>query len=182
MEGGIKAWNGMVATGTFEAGMAFFAPATDIREIVAVAWSMEEGSRRFYQRAGELLRSDPETVEIFRQLTEAEDAHKHSLLASYEHLTGRRADPTICIQKMGMAEEGIMEGGIPVKEALVWLQDREITEILDLAMGLEINAYDLYLKMGRRMEAEESGRIFAELAREEQHHLERLGQLLDSRL
>ena len=172
----------MVATGGPEAGMAYFAPAAEIREMVALAWAMEEGSRRFYQGAGERLQSDPEAAELFRQLVQAEEGHKRSLLAGYEHLAGRPAEPASLVPEMGEAGSGdTMEGGTPVREALAWLEGRELTDVLDLAMGLEINAYDLYIKMARRVD-EESRPIFAGLAREEQQHLERLGQLLDRRL
>jgi rubrerythrin len=183
MEGGIRAWHGMVATGTFEAGMAYFPPGADTREIVALAWAMEEGSRRFYRGAGERRQADPEAVELFRQLAEAEDGHKRHLLASYEHLAGRAADPASWAQARGAAGDGaIMEGGLPVEAALGWLAGRDLVDVLDLAMGLEINAYDLYIKIGRRVEEENARRIFAGLAKEEQQHLARLGQLLDRRL
>ena len=49
MEGGIRAWKGMVAHGLPEAGMAYFSPAANAEEIVGLAWSLEEGSRSFYQ-------------------------------------------------------------------------------------------------------------------------------------
>jgi sulfur-carrier protein adenylyltransferase/sulfurtransferase len=182
MEGGIRAWNGMVATGGLEAGMAYFEPAAGLREMVALAWAMEEGSRRFYQGAGERLQSDPEAAELFRQLIRAEEGHKRSLLASYDHLAGRPADPASLAADMEEAGGGgTMEGGISVREALSWLEGRELAELLELAMGLEINAYDLYIKMGRRV-GDEERQIFAGLAREEQQHLERLAQLLDRRL
>jgi rubrerythrin len=182
MEGGIRAWNGMVATGGLEAGMAYFTPAAKMREIVALAWAMEEGSRRFYQGAGDRLQAEPEAAELFRHLIQAEEGHKTSLLASYGHLADRPADPASLAHGMeGTGSGDIMEGGIPVGEALSWLEGRELAEVLELAMGLEINAYDLYIKMGRRVAGEER-QIFAGLAREEQQHLERLAQLLDRRL
>lgn len=180
MAGGIKAWDGMMATGPFEIGMAFFAPAVDIRQITGLAWTMEEGSRRFYQEAGKEMQSTPEAAQLFWKLVEAEEGHKRKLLASYEHLTGRSADPTSWVKELGIGgEEAIMEGGVPVREVLSWLQGRELAEVIELAMGLEINAYDLYIKMGRKVKSEAARQIFALLAREEQQHLELLGQVLD---
>jgi rubrerythrin len=183
MEGGIRAWHGMVATGTFEAGMAYFPPGADTREIVALAWAMEEGSRRFYRGAGEQLQFDPAAAELFRQLVEAEDGHKHRLMASYERFAGHAADPASWAREAGAGGDGAaMEGGVPVQEALGWLKGRELVDILDLAMSLEINAYDLYIKIGRQADDEKAKRIFAGLARDEQQHLAWMGQLLDGRL
>ena len=44
MEGGIRAWKGLVAEGIPEAGMAYFSPATRPEEMIALAWLLEDGS------------------------------------------------------------------------------------------------------------------------------------------
>ena len=41
MEGGIRAWKGMVAHGLPEAGMAYFSPAANREEMVDLAWALE---------------------------------------------------------------------------------------------------------------------------------------------
>jgi rubrerythrin len=75
-----------------------------------------------------------------------------------------------------------MEGGVKVSEALSWIEGRSITEVLELAMGLETNSYDLYIKMGRRMTDAASKEVFSRLASGEKDHLERLVGLLEARL
>jgi hypothetical protein len=50
MEGGISAWDGLVAAGPPEAGMARFAAAASAEELIALAWYLEAGSRTFYGR------------------------------------------------------------------------------------------------------------------------------------
>ncbi len=182
MEGGIRAWEGKVATGGVEAGMAFFTPAVGTLQMVALAWAMEEGSRRFYQGACERLRADAEAARLLGELVHAEEEHKRGLLAGYEHLAGKPADPASLVQELaGTGSGDTMEGGVPVAAALAWLEGKDLAVVLELAMGLEINAYDLYIKMERRVDAELRW-IFAGLAREEQRHLERLAGLLDRRL
>jgi rubrerythrin len=48
-----------------------------------------------------------------------------------------------------------------------------------MAMGLEANAYDRYLKMVDVSESDEAKEVFRAIAREEKGHLGRLSQLLD---
>ena len=43
-----------------------------------------------------------------------------------------------------------MEGGMSIFGALDWARGKKLTDVLDLAIGLETNSYDLYIKMGRR--------------------------------
>lgn len=74
-----------------------------------------------------------------------------------------------------------MEGGIEVANVLAWAKGRQINEILDLAISLEMNAYDLYLKMGRTVENEQAATIFRTLAEEELQHLRQLSALREAR-
>ena len=75
-----------------------------------------------------------------------------------------------------------MEGGVAVKDALEWIKGKGVAESLELAMGMEVNAYDLYIKMSRAIEDKQAQQIFEKLSEEEQVHLERLAGLLDKRI
>ena len=48
MEGGISAWEGLTAEGPPEFGMAYFDGSEKPEELVALAWILEDGSRKFY--------------------------------------------------------------------------------------------------------------------------------------
>jgi len=71
-----------------------------------------------------------------------------------------------------------MEGGIRVDETLLWARDKDLHSILEFAISLETNSYDLYIKMGRRVEGD-ARKVFSLLADEEKRHLERLAALLE---
>jgi rubrerythrin len=75
-----------------------------------------------------------------------------------------------------------MEGGMSVSEALTWTKGKGIGESLGLAISLETNSYDLYIKMERQTEDENSRRVFAHLSQEEKEHLTRIAALLDKKL
>jgi len=75
-----------------------------------------------------------------------------------------------------------MEGGMLVGEALQWAKGKRVTDILELSLSLETNAYDLYLKMERQMKDQRSAQVFNLLSGEEKQHLERLSSLLEKRI
>lgn len=182
MEGGIRAWKGMVAHGLPEAGMAYFTPAANAEEIVALAWALEEGSRLFYQGLAEQFSGDQEAREMFSWLVSAEKNHEKNLLETFEALTGARPDFEKLHAKFSDKLSGkVMEGGILVKEALAWAQDKGVSEGLEMAIAMEVNAYDLYIRMSRVIEEHQARQIFVKLSDEEQVHLERLSGLLDKR-
>ncbi|MFC1512941.1 ferritin family protein [Thermodesulfobacteriota bacterium] len=182
MAGGIKGWQGATAAGAPEAGMAHFAAAVDLEQLVALAWGLEEGSRLFYHGVEERFASLPAGMDLFKELATAEVRHKQYLLDAYGAVTGKELDFETHRQRLGSAISGeFMEGGIPVAMGLAWAEERTAQEILDFAMALEVNAYDLYVKMGRKVENENVKKIFKTLANEEQIHLQRLAKLMDQR-
>ena len=110
MEGGIRAWEGGVAEGLPDAGIAYFTTAVKPEEFIALAWMLEEGSRRFYAEIQALV-ADEETKELFRNLTAAEENHKASLVNLYKTFAGEEPErdfPGSIIP--GEATGDIMEG------------------------------------------------------------------------
>ena len=177
MDGGISAWNGLVAGGPPDAGMAYFSSDERTDTLIALAWALEEGSRRFYiGLAGSM--TDVEGKVLFTELITAEERHKASLLALY-HGTG--GSDTIEQLLPGGAAGDVMEGGVRVSEALEWTARRDSADILDLSIALESNAYDLYLKMERTVKDDHAKRVFGMLAEEEKHHLDRMTSLIEKK-
>jgi rubrerythrin len=80
------------------------------------------------------------------------------------------------------AKEVVMEGGLSIEKALSWSEGKKIADILDLLMSLETNAYDLYIRMQRSLSDERGKKVFEVLSKEEHHHLERLGAMLEKRV
>ena len=173
MEGGLRAWEGLAATGGPDAGMARFPEDAPVEELIALAWSLEEGSRKFYTELQALL-TDREAVDLFQDLVVAEEHHQSALAELHRKFTGKTA---------GTGTSGdSMEGGMNVFEALEWARGKKLTDVLDLAMGLEINSYDLYIKMERRGSDTKAKELFSQLSVSEKVHLERLAGLLERKL
>ena len=182
MKGGINAWEGQVAEGIPEAGMAYFSSATQPEELLGLAWLLEDGSRKFYIEMASLSK-DEEAVALFRELSKAEEKHQASLVTLYRELWGKPFDSQFSRNLIREESSGErMEGGMFLREAVQWAEKKTLKEILELSISLESNAYDLYLKMERKMESEDAKKVFRVLSTEEKQHLEQLASLLEKKL
>ena len=182
MEGGIHAWKGFVAKGIPEAGMAYFSAASKPEELMALAWLLEDGSRNFYGEMAKRL-EDREAVDLFRGLMADEEKHKESLFGIYQESTGLKADPGFPDSIISVEpEEAYMEGGMRVSEALEWVKEKDLKDILELSISLEVDSQDLYLKMERQVEDPNAQRVFKALSEAEKKHLERLNSVFEKGL
>ena len=182
MGGGIRAWQGFVAEGIPEAGMAYFSPAARPEEMIALAWLLEDGSRKFYESLTKMM-EDRETKGIFQNLKRSEENHKTTLWKMFEEISGKAPAPEFPDTVISKEPRGdVMEGGMLVSEALQWSKGKNLRDILELSMALESNSYDLYLKMERKVEGRNAKQIFRTLSEEEKKHLEQLTSLFNNRL
>jgi len=181
MEGGIHAWKGLVAEGAPESGIAYFSPATKAPELIALAWWLEDGSRRFYSSLAAAMQ-DEEAKNLFKDLTVAEEHHQTFLLKLYQSLSGLTSDSGFPRSVISPGKEGdVMEGGVRVTEALQWIEGKSVTEILEFSLSSETNAYDLYVRMEYLMKDQRSAKVFRLISVEEKQHLEQLGALFEKR-
>jgi len=182
MEGGIKAWKGLVASTPPESGIAYFSPGTTPEEMAGLAWFLENGSRRFYTELRHMLSSEPAVSDLFEELALAEERHETTLLDLYREFAGRPPSnghprSVISVNK----DDDIMEGGVRVSDALQWAKGKSVPEMLELSLALETNSYDLYLVMETRLKEQPSSKVFQVLAGEEKEHLLRLSALLEKK-
>ena len=182
MQGGINAWKGLVAEGAPESGIAYFSSATKAEELIALAWWLEEGSRKFYSDLATVTR-DQEAKNLFKDLTIAEEHHQTFFLKLYRELSGFTSESRFPGSVIAPEKEGgVMEGGIRVSEALQWAKGKSVTEILEFSLSSETNSYDLYVKMEHQMKDQRSVQVFHRLSGEEKQHLERLSVLFQKRI
>ena len=181
MSGGINAWNGLVASGPPEAGIAYFPDNEKPGKIVVLAWLMEEGARRFYNGVEEMLQ-DEKPVHLFKELGAAEVRHKARLVKLYKELFDSGAAPGTSDPFSTEGLSDVMESGMRISEALDWVKGKGIMEILDYSIAMETNSYDLYIKMEQRVKEKELKQVFSSLLHEEKDHLERLVSLLEERV
>jgi sulfur-carrier protein adenylyltransferase/sulfurtransferase len=174
LAGGMLAWNGHTATGAAEAGLELIKDRTSPEQLVALAWALEEGAGQFYRAIADKASGENER-RMFLSLAAAEEGHKGHVLAAWRSLTGQEQVPDPV--KQGIS--GVMEGGLPIKETLDFLRSRDSREVLEVAMQIEANSLDLYLKIIRWTSLPAVKDIFSQLVAEEKKHLEGLGRLLE---
>jgi len=100
-----------------DAGMSFFTVGSRPEELDRLAWTLEEGSRKFYASIAATL-ADNEAAKLFTDLASAEGHHKSTLLGLYRDNREGRAGGLI-FRRRSRGDEDRMEGGVKVSEALV---------------------------------------------------------------
>ena len=179
LRGGLDAWRGAVAEGRPEVDLLRFRQFSTPEEQAAYAWYLEDGARTFYAEIAKAV-CDTEATALFRELEVAEEHHQATLLAVFEGLAGAPAPADFPHSVFPIPpEEGLMEGGLTLLEALDWTRGRPVGAILELAMTMETSALDRYLYLHRHLPEENARRVFEVLADEEHRHLKRLAAVLD---
>lgn len=180
LSGGLDAWRGAAATGSYGQGLEVFADVRLAVDVLTLAVALEEGSRTFYDEAGRAV-DEAEWKEVFRSLVKAEESHRESLLEACRAMM----PPESCeIPVGGKEKEGMMEGAVRLDETLQWVRTPERTpiEILEFAMQLEVNSLDLYLKVASLPGFAPVRHVLEVLIGDEKRHLVRLGALLEKHL
>ena len=180
MDGGITAWNGQVATGSYNEGLSMLEGRETAEELISLAMALEEGSRMFYVNVEELT-LDTEAKNVLKTIAEAEEKHKTQILQAYKLITGENLTDDILNRE---PLRGIMEGGVRIDEVVSFLKgpDKTLLDILEVSMQLEINSLDLYIKILRNIEDAGAKKVFDILIEEEKNHLSKLGKLLGERI
>jgi rubrerythrin len=177
LKGGIKAWQGQQAAGPMDVGMAMISGRETPAEIILLAYGMEEGLKGFYELMAE--RSDSKAVlGIFEKLAGVEVRHKEKLFELFRGYTEERLDQEAFERDVVVTA---MEGGLTTEEFLAShqavLETRE--DVVGLAMELETQALDLYLRYSSTLEDGKAKEVMFQLAEEEKAHLRSLGSLME---
>lgn len=173
LDGGIMSYYGKTVFGMPETGDAFFADAASLGEMIARAWSLEEGARLFYEAAA--ARVDDEAAAMFSSLAVAEVHHKESL----EELGPKLAGEDFVLPE-GPTE--MMEGGVQLAVALKWIEGKAARDIMEFALALETVAYDRYIHLARRADDTGAKELFGSLAEGERQHLKQILAVFEPRL
>ena len=178
MEGGILAYNGLVAAGPPEAGVFCFPENMAPEQLIAMAWYIEDGSQRYFDAITDATQ-DQDIKNIFASLINHKIVHKKSLSQLFQKISGQTVGDDFPISVLQRPPHKVMAGCISVPEAVNWSKDKGITDILELLMSLEANTFDLFLKLGRQVASDRARSVFIKLSEEEAHHLEQLSSILD---
>jgi len=177
LSGGIKAWHNKVAVGPEDVGLRLFTDDASPEETIIVGFGLEAGLRDFYLSMEKRVATKA-TKELFKKLASIEIIHQERLVDLYGEMTGKHFSPADFAEKIATPA---MEGGLTTEEYL-GLYDTDLeseTEVLGLALGIEVQALDLYLRAARRSSAEGAKKVLHRIAEEERSHIASLGHFID---
>jgi sulfur-carrier protein adenylyltransferase/sulfurtransferase len=180
LAGGIKAFAGAKATGPQELNLELVRGDETPAEIITLAYGMEMALRVFYETLRQQSQ-DQALQELFGKLAQVEERHEARLFAAYRQVepgTGDRESFEATIVP------ATLEGGFDPGQFLETNKPHLKTapEVLDLAMMLETQALDLYLRFADRSAQAQTKEVLLTLAGEEKAHLASLGDLLETTL
>ena len=179
LAGGIKAFRGAKASGPQELNLDLVRGDESPHNMLKLAFGLERALGIFYDQCQEKAQ-DKDLVELLAKLGHVEVVHKGKVYQRYAALVPDA--PDMAAFEAGMTSE-IMEGGFRVNEFLAanepWL--KTVGQVLELAMMLETQALDLYLRFAEKSQEEGTKRVLFTLADEEKVHVKSLGRLLDEK-
>lgn len=176
MRGGIMAWQGATAAGMPGSGMEYFTGKETREDILALAYAMEQGLGAFYQGLADTA-ANPELKAMFARLAGFEDKHKLVVYHLYKQL---HPESTGVEDLAGKAAVSALEGGRDADEVLADTKELDSARrAVEMAMGIEAQAMDLYLRQAAVAESVEAINTLNELAKEERGHLRALAALMD---
>jgi len=179
MEGGLEAYNGVMASGEPDSGLFCFPDTLTPGQMAAVACYLEEGTIEFIDG---IRAQAGETAGILEEVKAYKADHKKTLEGLYRELSGEEPGEDFPLGVITIPAESIMVGCVKVSAAIKWVQGKRAVEVLPLLISLEANALDLYLKLGRAVKSEEAGKAFGMLAAEQQRSLDRVSEAFDRAL
>ena len=177
LSGGIKAWEKEVAVGPEDTGLHLFSVEANAEEVIITGFGLEMGLRDFYLSMQAKV-SREAAKSLFGKLAEIELNHEERLVELYKDVTGNALTITEFTEKIA---EPAMEGGLTTEDYLqLYNVDQESElEILSLAMAIEAQAYDLYLRAAEKSDDEETRLVLQQIAADENSHIARLANYID---
>ena len=177
VSGGIREWNGGVALGSEAQGLDFFTGEESPEEALLAAYALEAGLRDFYLSMGEKVES-PDVKALFEKLSRIEVKHQDRIFREFQALTGENGDREAFEERVARQA---MEGGMTTGEYVALFKPdwESAVDVVSLAMAIEAQAMDLYMRAADRSENPRGRKVLNAIADEERTHLALLGVLME---
>jgi rubrerythrin len=178
VSGGFRAWKAKAALGKEEMGLDLFTGDESLEQTLVVAYSLEDGLRDFYLSMIPKVK-DNDAKKLFQKLSQIEVKHQDRIFNEYITITGKSVSREE-FEKNIVSKA--VEGGLTTEEyANIFQPDWEsVPDIIGLAMSIEAQALDLYLRAADRSSDPQSKKALIQIADEERTHLAQLGKLMES--
>ncbi|MCP4127131.1 MAG: ferritin family protein [Gammaproteobacteria bacterium] len=144
-------------------------------EIFKNALELEVEAEIFYEKAAEVT-DDDESRMVFLELSDMEDGHAHRILERFKNTPfGQSFDADNWLEELERVSEKNME--VKVSDLI---DQGDMRAILKSAIKMEEEARDNYQRLSERFNDPDDVAYCADLANEEQKHVNSLTQLLRS--
>ena len=141
--------------------------------VMRTAVGFEKAAYRFYRSALEKLRRAP-IRSTLEKMAKEEKAHAKSIFRKLNSAPATEADFQAYFDQ---SSDSILEGGKSFKEVEAFLRQETSNpcmDILDFAIEIEYNAYDLYKTIAEKSDQADVKQLLFHLAEVEKKHLDRL--------
>jgi rhodanese-related sulfurtransferase/rubrerythrin len=175
ISGGMMGWPYQGVKGFPRVGI--FMGKEDLITAINLAFFMERGSENFYLLAADKAKN-PETKDLLMRLAGVEKRHMRML---YNCLKDKKGEIPPFELYYQLAESDLMEGGMRPDEYFYRPEELSLQDevhILEIAIELEVVAYDLYRNIAEQAEDEEVRRLLMQVAEEEKAHLRALAETI----
>jgi sulfur-carrier protein adenylyltransferase/sulfurtransferase len=180
LKGGILAWQGLKAKGPVELNLDLITGEESPVQMIAIAYGLEIALEKFYLTVIARIR-DQAVMDLLKMLWAMEERHKSMLREHYQKLKTTEDQD---LPENGDLSTEIIEGGFRFSEFLKQNEEslQDSMGVLDLAMMIETQALDLYLRFGQKITLRSSQEVLFRIADEEKAHLSSLGRLLETKI
>ena len=173
--GGFMAWDGHSLMDFPK--VEVFAANTSLSSLMYLSMDLEKAAQRFYMHVHARHTADP-FAETIDRLSKAEEAHARII---YKHWATSVASPKPFNELYGELSGEILEGGEPlmaVVERMDAAGDQSCIGLMELAMTIEVQAFDLYRSMADRSEEPSAREAFLAIAQMEKKHMQMLAKAI----
>ena len=176
VSGGMLAWDGRSIEGAPR--WHLFDTVKTTGERLRLAMDLERGAQRFYEYVAERFSSAPFAA-TFARLAKAEVAHARTIYNFWKAETGE----AVSFDSMYADLKGeILEGGEELESVLTAvsrLEEDACLPLVEMALGVEYAAYDLYRTLADNSSDAGVKDAFMQLAQAEKAHMEALTKTID---
>jgi rubrerythrin len=177
LSGGFNEWKSEAAFGSQDLGLELFTGDEAPEKTLVVAYSLEDGLRDFYLSMIKEVENN-DVKNLFQKLSAIEIKHQDRIYSEYITITGRPVSREEF--EKGIVSD-VAEGGLTTDEYINLFQPdlESAKDMIDLAMSIEAQALDLYMRAADRSGNPQSKTMLIQIADEERAHLTQLGKLME---
>jgi len=172
--GGMMGWDGQSLADLPR--MAVFKEDTSMPDLMLTAMGLEKAALRFYETVFE-SHSEAPYAPILETLSRAEEAHARTIYTYWQ----RTQENPLSFEELFPSLDGeILEGGENLMDAiqrLASLDDHGCRALMEFALNIEIQAYDLYRNMANILTEATTQDAFLSISQMEKKHMELLARV-----